>query len=147
MYPNTWDRLAAIDVRQGRLQEAKALLDHSLTIQPNYPRTLQGMGTLLMTAGNAAAAIPYYQRAIAETGREGADDQYFVDLATAYMTTGDVDSAIANFGRALRLNPNRVDVLDYLGALLTERGQPAAAIPYLQDAARQQPDLAWGRRC
>jgi protein O-mannosyl-transferase len=141
-YPNTWDRLAAIDVHQGRLAEAKALLDHALTLDQKYPRTLQGMGSLLMKAGDAAGAIPFYQRAIGQG--ESADDQYFVDLATAYMTIEQVDSAMANFRRALRLNPNRVDVMDYLGALLTEYGRPAEAIPYLEDAARQEPDSGLG---
>ena len=59
---------------------------------------------------------------------------------TAFDHTARYDRAIADAQEALRAGVNRGQGSHQLGSLLLEQGEPARALPYLEEAARIQPD-------
>lgn len=62
-------------------------------------------------------------------------------LGTVYYKRQEHDIAIAEFNRALEINPNDADTLDGLGAVQLYAGQPDASIKAIETALRFNPNL------
>jgi len=69
----------------------------------------------------------------------------FVAQAVVDFEDGRYESALANLRRALELEPNHVEALYYMGAVLMAQSRPADAVPFLERArARAQIDPVVG---
>ena len=65
-------------------------------------------------------------------------------LGVVYLYRGDHEDAIAQYNKALALNPNDADVMAHMGLPLTFAGQPKQAIEQLKRAMRLNPAYpAW----
>lgn len=65
-----------------------------------------------------------------------------VNLGFAYEKAGDKSQAMDEYRRALRLNPDNVQVQNNLANLLAETGHPEEALAEYQSALRLEPDSA-----
>ncbi len=70
------------------------------------------------------------------------DPEAFVLAAAHLKTTGDVDTAIGYYQRALRHNPDYVEAHRLLGAAMVEQGRFDEAGVHFREVARLQPDDA-----
>jgi tetratricopeptide (TPR) repeat protein len=133
-----WPNLALVLAEQGRLQEAKSLLERVLRASPDDARSVAVLGHLLVQMDEPAAAVRYLERA----AESNPSDQTLVDLGSAYLALSRLDDALPVFRRALRINPARTDGLTALGIALTEGGRGAEAVPILEEDARLDPRSA-----
>jgi tetratricopeptide (TPR) repeat protein len=63
----------------------------------------------------------------------------YTNLAHAYQDIGSADQAIANYKRALRLNPNLEDAWERLGTLYASKGLFSKAITHYEHAIKLNP--------
>jgi Flp pilus assembly protein TadD len=119
-------------MERGRLDSARATLEHVLRIDSNYVDANRRLGGLLVRMGDAPHAIRYLER----VNEQFPTDETLVTLATAYIAVKRMDDARSALERAVTLNPNRTDAAAYVGELLAEQGHPDQAVPYLEAATR-----------
>jgi tetratricopeptide (TPR) repeat protein len=128
----------AVRLHQGRkLDEARAIYEQVLRLQPRNFDALHLLGTLLAQTGHRHEAVDLIERAIAVDGRN----------ATAYYNLGNVlrdlkrtEEAIARYDKALALNPNASDAHCNRGNSLLDLGRPAEALGSFEAALRIRPD-------
>jgi len=95
-----------------KLDEAAALLDKALKLDPGNPFYLDSMGWVYYKQGRAKEAIEYIQNAI--YGMDSDDAILRDHLGDAFLLDGDPARAIAEWERALRLNPEIEGVAEKL---------------------------------
>lgn len=98
------------------------------------------------TSSDRAANIPEFvnttPEAIRHIREQFLDDVSYVRAGDAFRRAGDVDGAMAEYRKALRLNANSAVAHDSLGALLVLTGKPADGESHLSEALRLDPDSA-----
>jgi tetratricopeptide (TPR) repeat protein len=111
----------------GRQDAAVALLQSLIAAHPGDPALLATAGDLLRDADKYAAAIGYYDQAIAAagSGQPGAWRLYF-DRGMSEDALGDWAKAEPDLLEARRLGPNQPYVLNYLGYNWAKRGEHMA---------------------
>ncbi|HVO59859.1 MAG TPA: tetratricopeptide repeat protein [Terriglobales bacterium] len=93
--------------------QAAPLLEQ-LKSNANDPQLLGKIGNIYYDVQDYATAISYYLRAL---NIQPADADVRTDLATAYWYTGNPDSAIQEFNKALSYAPNKANTLFNLGVV------------------------------
>ena len=86
----------------GRLAEAERVYRQVLAQQPNHPEALYLLGTMAQQVGRNDAAIQLLRKA-AEFAP--ADARYHVKLAAALQGLRQLDDAVAEFSKAIQLDP------------------------------------------
>ncbi len=129
-YVPAWPNLALVLAEEGRLPEAKALLERLLRASPDDARSVEALGHLLVQMNDPAAAVRYLERA----AKGNPSDQTLVDLGATYLALSRLGDAIPVLRRAFRVNPARTDAMAMLGMALTASGRGAEAVPLLEDA-------------
>lgn len=162
--------LADALTRQGRLPEAEQQLQHGLQLQPRAPFLHEGLGSVFALQGKFDEAIASLQealrldptfslarkklsQALAEAGRgseadtafeqylDGSPDKKSVAEGLEHLKAGRVEEAIVSLQEGLKQNPNNVDALRYLGAILwREKNQLGDAEALLRRACDIAPD-------
>jgi tetratricopeptide (TPR) repeat protein len=94
-------------------KQAAPLVDALQKDQSN-PELLAKVGNVYYDAQQYPVAIDYYQRALKA---KPADASIRTDMATAYWYTGNADTAISEFNRALADEPNKPNALFNLGVV------------------------------
>ncbi len=107
--------------------------------RPQNPRAHFNRGLALLTAGQAAEAIPAFERALA---LKPADAKAHHSLGHALLEFGRVDEALARFAEAVRLEPGYAGAWHSSGTALLRRGDASGAMAHFERAIRLQPDLA-----
>ena len=130
-YMPAWSNLAQVRVDQGRVADARALLEHSVRINPDNVDATRRLGGLLAAQGNTKS-ISYLERMASSPDTT---DELFVALGQAYVDANRFDDAATALRRALAMNPRRADAAALLGGLLAQQGAMADALPYLASAA------------
>jgi tetratricopeptide (TPR) repeat protein len=108
-----------------RPKDAVALLDRLIAATPGNAGLLASAGDVLRDANQPAAAIPYYDKAIAAAGTPapaGAWTLYF-DRGICEDQLGNWPAAQPDVLRALALAPNQPYLLNYLGYSWAMRGE------------------------
>jgi tetratricopeptide (TPR) repeat protein len=100
------------------------------------------LGYVLMNSGRCRDAMPFFTRAIA-AGLPGADA--YLGLAGCQVSARDAGAAEATLRKANAANPDDPVVLANLGVVLSDAGDPAQGLPYLQRALTLDPDLHQAR--
>ena len=129
-YMPSWSNLAQVRLDEGRIDDARALLEHALRINPDYVDATRRLGGLLASQRDTKS-IEYLERM---ASLPDTTDELFVALGQAYVDANRLDDAAAALGRALAMNPRRADAAALLGGLLAEQGTMADALPYLASA-------------
>ena len=93
--------------------QAAPLLEQAKS-NPNDPDLLTRIGNIYYDVQDYPTAISYYQRVL-KIQATNADVR--TDLATAYWYTGNPDSAIQEFNKALTYQPNKANTLFNLGVV------------------------------
>jgi len=137
----------------GRTEEALTAMRALAEAYPDLPLAHVTLGDAFRDADRFAEARDAYDAAIAlfDEERSGQWIVYFARAITSERL-GDWDRAEADFSRALELNPDQPQVLNYLGYSLLERGERLQeALDLIEQAAAQAPNsgyiidsLGWG---
>jgi tetratricopeptide (TPR) repeat protein len=117
-------RLANVEARDGRLNEAAALLRRLSAAYPNRPEPYEQLGDVLSDQKNYPDAIRAYDQAIALLRHPvAADWVLFFARGSALERAHEWPRAEADMNRALELSPDQPYVLNFLGYSMTERNQ------------------------
>ena len=124
--------------RRERPDDAAACYRRALALAPGYVDAHNNLGNVLLSQGRAEEAIACFRRATAlEPG-----------LAVAHFNLGnalaarDALGALQSYRRVLALQPDNVETLNNIAALLRRLGQPSAAAGHLRRALALRPDHA-----
>jgi tetratricopeptide (TPR) repeat protein len=130
---------AALLIRQGRLEEAKAHLQQALQLKPNYAEAHANLGNVFIYQHRYDEAIDQYQQALR------LDPNLFAVhyiLAIALHDKGRFDQAEAHYRQALRLNPHHAAAHHSLGITLMAAHRLDEAVACYQQALRLDPQIA-----
>lgn len=119
---------AAGQAAEGRLEEAVALYERAVAIDPKLTRAYTDLISLYGRLKRDSDAERAYQQAIALDSREA--DAYY-NFGVLCFERGRMDEAKAAFERAAQLQPRNAEALNNLGAILEQQGSwDRAAILY-----------------
>ena len=106
---------------------------------PSPRRDFTSIGAAMLEIGLAAAAVPYFEQAVAQHP-EGASAHY--NLGTALAGNGSLDAAEESFTRALRHDPRYAEAHNSLGVVLGRLGRHEDAIERFRSAIATRPGYA-----
>jgi len=132
-------RVASGELRGDALEAALRTI---LRADPKNPQANMRLGYVLMTSERCKEAIPLFTAAIdahlpsadAHLGRAGCE-----------LSAGNSGAALRTLTDAQAVEPDNPVVSANLGLVLSDSGQPSAAIPHLQRALSLDPDLHQAR--
>jgi tetratricopeptide (TPR) repeat protein len=130
---------AVLHFRNGRLAEAKALLQEVLDIRPAHADVLNLLGIIACRAEDYQDAAVLFGRAI--TLRPG-DAQCFSNRGIALKELGRLDAAIMSFDRAIAINPSFAEAYYNRGIALQRMARFDEAAASYRSAIACKPDHA-----
>jgi tetratricopeptide (TPR) repeat protein len=129
--------------KDGKLKEAVELLDESIAASGRTVGFYVFKANLCEELKELPLAIQALERA---TGLFPDDEKVSYYLGSLYDRVGDVDHGLAEMERILKVNPNNVDALNYIGYTWTLRGvRLTDAGTYIRKALSLRPDNAYIR--
>ncbi|WP_171100894.1 tetratricopeptide repeat protein [Ruegeria sp. HKCCD7255] len=131
--------------RSGKEDAAVEVLESLAVQQPGLPAVHVALADLQRQQENYAAAVTSYDAAIDLTA-QGADASWFLHYARgiSHERLKDWDKAEADFRKALELNPDQPQVLNYLGYSLVERREKLdEALDMIERAVAARPDSGY----
>ena len=120
----------------GDKEEALALYEQIISIEPNCVQARINFGFLKQEKGELEAAIPHYREALAIDPNI---PQTAYNLAKIFEEQGQVEEAIAHYEQALVAQPNFVPALINLAVALQEKGELVRAIELYRRALEIHP--------
>ncbi|MEG4088553.1 tetratricopeptide repeat protein [Microcoleus sp. Pol12B4] len=120
----------------GDREEAIALYEQIISIEPNCVQARINFGFLKQEKGELEAAIPHYQEALAIDPNI---PQTAYNLAKIFEEQGQVSEAIAHYEQALVAQPDFVPALINLAVALQEKGELVRAIELYRRALEIHP--------
>ena len=125
-----------------RVEEAKVLLERLADTFPKETRPLDALGSIMRSHKRFAEARDYYSRAIAlvrkPTKRHWA---LFYSRGVSYERLKQWPKAEVDFKKALKLDPNKALVLNYLGYSWVDQGRNLKeAMALIRKAVKLKPD-------
>jgi tetratricopeptide (TPR) repeat protein len=136
------DRIAAIELAGGRLDEARAQLAAVLVDNPSDNDALMMRGEVALGQDDPAAAIGDFRAVLRDEPNELSVQRA---LARAYVANGERALAEETLRTAVQAVPNDLGVCLDLAQLLVESGRADAAVTVLEEALRHAPDNALAR--
>lgn len=136
---------AEILAQSGKPDAAIEVLENLAARQPNLPSVHVALADLQRRQENYAAAVTSYDRAI-ELTETGSGGNWFLHYARGicHERLKVWEKAEADFRRALELNPDQPQVLNYLGYSLVERQEKLEeALDMIERAVAIQPDSGY----
>jgi len=130
----------------GRRGDARRLYRAALALEPDLPAAWNNLGVLAREEGDLPGAIEVYREAIAS---HPALAEPHANLGVALGELGtpeELEESIRELREALRLDPDRIEVWNWLGLLLRRSGDAAAAIEAYGEALRRDPGYAEAHR-
>lgn len=137
--PDTASALSTLgDIRreQGRLDEARLLVDRAACISPGDASVLRAQGDLSLAYKDWKKAVYYYDQVLSIVS-----DDVLVALnrAVALVEMGDALGAIDALESCLSVGASEQWVYEMLGLVFAHRGQWAVAIESLEKAVEREP--------
>jgi len=120
----------------GDKEEAIALYEQIISVDPNCVQARINFGFLKQEKGELDAAIPHYQQALALDPNV---PQTAYNLAKIFEEKGQVEEAIAHYEQALVVAPDFVPALINLAVALQEKDELLRAIELYRRALEIQP--------
>lgn len=103
---------------QGKLQEAIVECKRAIDVDPDFGNPYNDIGAYLIEMGRPAEAIPWLRKAL-QAPRYRPRHFPHVNLARAYILTGDFERALHELKESLRIEPQNPSAARELGRLLT----------------------------
>ncbi len=131
--------------QSGKTEAAIEVLQNLAIQQPGLPAVHVALADLLRQQEDYAAAVTSYDTAIDLT-EAGTGSNWFLHYARgiSHERLKNWDNAEADFRRALELNPDQPQVLNYLGYSLVERREKLdEALEMIERAASARPDSGY----
>ncbi|MEQ8291501.1 MAG: tetratricopeptide repeat protein [Roseovarius sp.] len=131
--------------RADRTDAAVEVLEQLSESHPELPAVHVSAGDLYRQLERFGAAASAYERAL-DRYSEDAEEQWFVHYARAicYERLGEWEKAESDFRRALELNPEQPQVLNYLGYSLVEKQiKLDEALDMIERAVAKQPNSGY----
>lgn len=125
-----WERLLALDLREGRLDLAETHARRLLRLNPAHAQAAYVMGSLQLTRGAYDSAEAWLRQSVATRRAPAALN----DLAWLLQLRGNYDAAETHAREALALAPEMFQAWDTLGVVLNRRQRHAEAIAALEKA-------------
>ena len=123
----------------GRLDEASALLQQALAIEPDNGHALNELGHLARRGGDRSAALAAFAAAAAAQPNSVGPK---AEAATELRVLGRIDEASALLQQALAIAPKNAHALSELGHLARRRGDRIGALAAFETAAAANPNHA-----
>ena len=134
---DTWVVLGVALAGQARLTEAESAYQRALAIDPQHAIATHNLGALLVQLQRPAEAIDRLGTA-ARLGVGGFE--LAANQARAFLDSGDLDRAEAEFARAVDLRPDDIETQSALARLRYTRGDPKFARSVAVAAAANRDD-------
>lgn len=123
--------------RQGKLREARAVVDRGLALSSDNGRLLEEGGLALQALGETDAARQTLERARTKNPRALRSR---LALSAVYRDQGKIAAAVEELRAAVRLDASFVDGWNALGLLLAQSGANADAEAAFRSALEVRPD-------
>ena len=145
LYPNQWEVLylaGLLESRKADFEQARAHLEHSVSLNPGYYQSQEALGTVLVELGNLPAARVHLERAIA-LGDNQQEVNY--ELAKVLQRLGDTAGAQERLRTYQQLRKTRMDAAQAagkaeMGDQAMAAGNPSQAVSSYQEALETQPN-------
>lgn len=134
--PDTLNALGIALARLGRLDEAIAVFERILEVDPGHAMALENIGNARLRRGDLAGARDALERAAAANPWSAAAH---TGLGAIALRSGDRERAIGHWRRAVELDPANFDALFNLGTELVNAGRFDEARPWLERFVREAP--------
>ncbi len=121
----------------GSLDQAAALYERVLALDPKHPDALHLLGVVALARGDAARAEKLIAQAIK---RNPSAALYHVNLGSALLEQGRPEQALEPLRRALRLQPDSVEALNNLANALQRTDRTEEALPHYLRVIELRPD-------
>jgi tetratricopeptide (TPR) repeat protein len=141
MYGPALYNVAEVAAAEGRVAEAKTLLERARGVSPNDAFVMDRYARVLMREGAGDRAIPLLESAVK---RVPTNPEFYADLGAAYASVGRLDDAARTLVHATELNPGDVATARSLGAVLVDLGRAREAVPYLERVVARDPQGRFG---
>lgn len=118
--------------------KAELYLNRALALKPNDPDALTGMGHTKYDTGDYVGAATYYEKILAQ---RPTDADVRADLGSTYArrTPPDYDRAIAEYRKALEIEPTNEQALGRLADAAIHKGDKATAREAIDKLAAVNP--------
>lgn len=103
----------------GRLNEAIAQCEIAIELDPEFGNPYNDIGVYLMQQQRPEDAIPWLERAKTAKRYEPRHFPY-INLGRIYLTKGMIQKALDEFGGALKINPDDVELAQLVEELKTK---------------------------
>ncbi|PYS48570.1 MAG: hypothetical protein DMF68_12695 [Acidobacteria bacterium] len=119
-------RAAAIFFQLGSMDKAELYLNRSLSLKPDDPDALTGMGQTKYEMGDYGSAATYFEKVLAKNPN---DADLRTDLGNTYAkrTPPDLARAIAEYRKALEIDPKNEQALEKMADAALQKGDKATA--------------------
>jgi tetratricopeptide (TPR) repeat protein len=131
-------RAAAIFYQLSSFDKATLYLNRALAIKPNDPDALTGMAHTKYDTGDFAGAATYYEKVLA-IRPDDADLRADFGSTYARRTPPDFDRAIAEYRKALAIDPRHEQALARLADVSLSKGDKATARDAIEKLASVNP--------
>lgn len=131
-------RAAATFYQLGSLDKAALYLNRSLALKPNDPDALTGMAHTKYDTGDFTAAATYYEKVLMQRPN---DADLLADFGSTYArrTPPDYERAIAEYRKALAVDPRHEQALARLADVSLSKGDKATARDAIDKLASVNP--------
>lgn len=130
-------KLAAGHMQAGQYSEAERLYRMILSVIPDEPNALYGLGFTALVRGACEEAIRFLSAAVRRLPRSG---HAFLHLGDAYRYTGKLDDAMRAYKKAAKLLPGDPTVHNNLGAALQQGADYQGAVFSFRRAVNLAPE-------
>ena len=134
---------AGPDLKQGRNEEAVALIEGSLPLAADRADYYSNLGITFQSTGRLDKAIDAYRRAIAIDPRNANAHN---NLGVLWRATGSPSEAEAAYRTAIQLQPDHIDAYTNLGILLNGLKRTAEAAACARKVITLRPNYREARR-
>jgi protein O-mannosyl-transferase len=131
-----YNNLGLALMEDGRKDDAKALIQKALQVQPDYADAHSSLGILLLSEGETDQAMFHFQKAVEI---QPDDPRIQNNLGTALLRLGQTSEASVHFQKALEIQPENAQAHCNLGVALMQNGRATEAIPHFQKSLEIQP--------
>ena len=125
--------------QQGRLEQAEAMYNHILSINPTHFHALHYLGVIYDLRGDFNKAIELIEKSININPN---DAEAYNNLGLAYKSKGDWMQAVNCYKHALKLDPNYPEVIYNIGIALHHAEMYEQAIDYYKQVLQMSPGYA-----